>query len=426
MIKEFLKFFRNTYDRIIQSIAFYPVLLSIIFILLAVAGIRFESYEAIKLLKENVPYLFIEDYETARSILTTLIGGVLSLTVFSFTMVMVVLSQASSNFSPRLLPNLVADRTHQIILGTYIGTLLFSIITLIALGANSADKQSLGMSTMFAAILGVFCIGLFVYFIHNISTSIQIHNITRRIYRSSDAYFDKKLEEAKEIKSLGQFDSENFETVYCHKTGYFYGFDSDLMKDSLKQIDNEIEILPFLNQHVWEGMSMMKIKHGLEAEDLKALMFCVRISSERHTGDEGISGMIKLMEIAVKAMSPGINDPGTAIGAIVKIGRLLKKVIALPEITVTKIDSKADITIIDNKISTENLMRILVQPIRLYSKNDASVMHELVKMMAYLLSADEISSANKEIISKELDLIKEDIEQSIDNDKDRRRALSYL
>jgi len=141
MIKSILKYLKKIYGRVLRSIAFYPVLISVVFFLMALLLLQFETIELAKSLKEKVPYFFIKDKETSRAILTTLISGVLSLTVFSFTMVMVVLSQASTNFSPRLLPGLVSNKRHQIILGVYIGSLLYCILVLIVLGARGGGCQ---------------------------------------------------------------------------------------------------------------------------------------------------------------------------------------------------------------------------------------------------------------------------------------------
>ena len=135
MIRNITKFLKKNYQDIIQSIAFYPMIISLGFLLLALGSLQFENLEIVSAIKKKIPYIFIEDYETARSILSTIIGGIISLTVFSFSMVMVVLNQASSNFSPRLLPSLISNKRHQIILGFYIGTLLYCIIILTALGA---------------------------------------------------------------------------------------------------------------------------------------------------------------------------------------------------------------------------------------------------------------------------------------------------
>ncbi|MGB5822026.1 MAG: DUF2254 family protein, partial [Saonia sp.] len=164
-----LKFVKSNYRRVIRSIAFYPVLISVLCVLLAMLALTLENWDVIRTIKKNIPYIFIQDYETARSILSVFIGGIISLTVFSFSMVMVVLSQASSNFSPRLLPGLISSNKHQIILGIYVGTLLYCIIILTSLGALGIDADTIGLSTMLAAVLTMVCIGLFVYFIHSIS-----------------------------------------------------------------------------------------------------------------------------------------------------------------------------------------------------------------------------------------------------------------
>ena len=114
MVWSLFKYLKITFIRILESIAFYPVLLCVIFLLLAGVTTRIENVAFILKIKSKLPHLFISDYETSRSILTTLVGGILSLTVFSFSMVMVVLNQASNNYSPRLLPSLIANKKHQI------------------------------------------------------------------------------------------------------------------------------------------------------------------------------------------------------------------------------------------------------------------------------------------------------------------------
>ena len=333
-MKKILKFVKRTYRQVIRSIAFYPVLISLLCVILAMLALNLENWEIIRSIKKNIPYLFIQDYETARSMLSVFIGGIISLTVFSFSMVMVVLSQASSNFSPRLLPGLISNSKHQIILGIYVGTLLYCIIILTSLGARGIDADTMGLSTMLAAILSVVCIGLFVYFIHNISGAIQIHNIIDRIFMRCDGYAEKMLTESGTSKIALQFvETSGWKVLRSDKSGYFRGFDERLLKDSIETKSNQIEIIPYLNQHVWQGTPVLRIEKETNDDELENLKFCIDISSDRHEDDRGIGGMIKLMEIAVKAMSPGINDPGTAIDAIAKLGRLLRKFLQFPMIT---------------------------------------------------------------------------------------------
>jgi len=426
MFKSAIKIVKVLYRRVLLSIAFYPVLISCGYCLLAFIILELESLELAKRFKEQIPYLFIEDYETARAILTTLIGGILSLTVFSFTMVMVVLSQASSNFSPRLLPSLVSNKRHQLILGVYIGTLLYCIIILIVLGANDIETHSVGFSAMLAAISGVFCTGLFVYFIHSISVSIQIQNIIDNIFRSSSKYLDKDIEDSSTLKvGLREFRMDDFETIYSKKSGYYRGFDDSLLSDSLVGNCHQFEILPFVGCHLWEGMPLIRVQNSLSDEDLKNLMLCINISSNRSDQNEGIDGFIKLMEIAVKAMSPGINDPGTAIDAINRLAPLFVKILRFPPKTSNSLrDGK--IIIVRNNVTAGELMQTIIQPIRLYAKKDSSVVIALHGALKFIARDAKVSKENKKDVDKELEALKLDVENNIENKFDREKILAMF
>ncbi len=426
MFRSIIKFTKEVYGRVVQSIAFYPVIISLGFLVFAIAVLELENLELAHSIKEKIPYLFISDYETARAILTTLVGGVLSLTVFSFTMVMVVLSQASSNFSPRLLPSLVSNKKHQFILGVYIGTLLYCIILLIVLGAQGIDSASMGFSTMLAAIWGVTCVALFVYFIHSISTSIQIQNIIENIYNSSNRQIDKEIARAKDAQvALQMVQTDDFTTIPAPKTGYFRGFDSSLLPASFVSQGNQIEVIPYLGAHIWEGMPMLRIKEKVEGKELDDLLFCCLLSMNRDDHNDGVGGMVKLMEIAVKAMSPGINDPGTAIDAITKLTPLLHRTLRLPKITSVTLE-EGKIVLIKNNITASELMQVLIQPIRLYAKKDNSVVSTLIGALGLLERDTQISQENREGIRMEIQALKKDVQDSIDNALDRERILKIF
>lgn len=422
-MKKILKFLKKTYRNVLRSIAFYPVLISLLFIILALTAINLENWEVIRSIKKQLPYLFIQDYETARSILSVFIGGIISLTVFSFSMVMVVLSQASSNFSPRVLPGLISNSKHQIILGTYVGTLLYCIIVLTSLGARGIDADTMGLSTMFAAVLSVICIALFVYFIHNISGAIQIQNIIDQIFEKCKGYLSKELEKTnQESKPI---DTSDWFVLKSKKTGYFRGFDIGLLNTSIKEQSNQIDILPYLNQHIWAGMPIVKTKEKVSDNDIKNLLFSVNLSTDRHEDDNGVGGLIKLMEIAVKAMSPGINDPGTAIDAIAKLGQLLAKFLQIPATASAPLNN-GECIVIKHHIPAKELLRILIQPIRLYSKEDSAVLYELIHALKFIASTPGISIENKAVIIQELGVIRKDVETHIVNKADRDELIHTL
>ena len=425
-MKAILKFFKHSYHKVWHSIAFYPVVISILYGLAAIISLKIDNTELMAQIKEEASYLFIQDYDTVRAMLSTFIGGIISLTVFSFSMVMVVLGQASSDFSPRLLPSLISNKRHQIILGIYVGTLLFCTLVLLSLGANGSDLSSVGLSAMLAAIMSVLDIVLFIYFINSISSAIQIHNITNEIYQRCDAYLDHELEEKDASKiALQYIETDNWKPVLADKTGYFRGFDRMLMSNSTKNGNNQIEIVPYINQHIWKGDVALRVKNDISKIEYENLVFSMDISSDRHRDDKGIGGLIKLMEIAVKAMSPGINDPGTAIGVVTKMGTLLAKFLSFPHMISTTYND-GQLILIRKNIPADELMRILVQPIRLYSKQDSTVMYELIKALQFTQRAPGLSNENRQEVAKELEALQIDLKKNIENDIDSARILSIF
>ncbi|KKK87298.1 hypothetical protein LCGC14_2754630 [marine sediment metagenome] len=311
-------------------------------------------------------------------------------------------------------------------MGIYVGTLLYCTLVLLSLGAYGSDTNSVGLSAMLAAVMSVLCIVLFIYFINSISSAIQIHNIIDEIYNRCDASLEDELNEKDASKvSLQYIDSTDWKPIKADKTGYFRGFDRMLMSSASKEEENQIEIVPYLNEHIWEGDVALRVKNDISDEELKNLLFCMDITSDRHEDDKGIGGLIKLMEIAVKAMSPGVNDPGTAIGAVTKLGRLLAKFLNFPHMVSTTFKDGNTI-LIRKKIPADEVMRILVQPIRLYAKQDSTVMYELIKGLQFTHRAPGLSDDNRDAVAKELVAVRNDLTKNIENDLDRVRILALF
>lgn len=424
-MKATLKFLKKVKSNIFHSIAFYPVLISLLFFLFAIILLSIENSEIITAFKETFPYLTVKKHETASSILSTIFSGILSLTVFSFTMVMVVLNQASSNFSPRLLPGLISDKKHQIILGFYIGTLLYSIIVLMSLATYGSSTNTIGLSVMISAFFGVTCVGLFVYFIHSISQSIQIHNIINQIYYSSKRLLEQEIKEQEEAPNAIYKVSGDYTIVKSDRTGYYHSFDGTLLPSAFKERTTTIEILPYSDQHIWMGTPIIRIKGRVSKEDQKALCLCLYILRNQHEDDSSTGGMVKLSEVAVKALSPGINDPGTAINAISKLGQLLHRALQIKPITQIEIP-ESNIKSIHHKIAPDEMMRIIVQPIRQYGKGDVSVAHTLMRTLIYIYKSESVLADYKWAIQAEIDALAYDVEKAISNKKDAKNILQLL
>ncbi len=376
-------------------------------------------------LKDSLPNLIIKDEAIAETLLSVLIGGIISLTVFSFTMVMVVLSQASSNFSPRLLPGLISDKRHQRILGIYLGTLLYCLLNLIFLGSGRSEGQHFGLAVMIAAIFGVFCLVLFVQFIHGISSSIQIHRIVEKVY--ADGCLEvEKAEKSIDAERLGMVpQTDDWEEILSDKTGYYKGFDCSLIEKKLQEKVEQLRILSLVDTFLWEGTPVMRVAKPVSEEERRQLLFAFRVSSDRHGSDSYFQAMIKLMEIAVKAMSPGINDPGTAIEAVHKLGQLLNRAMRLPKVAFRK-NNRGVLRPIENYIDAKTFCNTVIQPIRHYAKSDRGVLEQLICALKFIQVSKTTNALCKEVIQTELDCMETEIQKNFEQVKDKEYLLDLL
>lgn len=418
LIQKILKFFKSSYQKAVRSIAFYPVLITVGLFSLALITLAIENWDIITDIKKKTPYFFITDVDTARDILSTLIGGILSLTVFTFTMVMVVLSQASSNFSPRLLPGLVSNKRHQLILGFYVGTLIYCIIILISLGAYVTAENTIGLSVTAAAVLGVVCVGLFVSFIHNISAAVQIQNIIGELYKRTNRKLEGYLDDDKGNKiPLQRIGDAGWHEIKSHKTGYFQKFEPQYLNSNFESKNIQIVSVNYPGKHIWEGDTLFKTSEPLNEDEVSSLRLSCQITEDLHDGDHAYLALVKLMEIAVRAMSPGINDPGTATSVVHKLGPLMIQLVQLPKYT-SENRKPTGIVVINSNITTEILLGTIIQPIRQYAKKDKRVMKAIIRTMDFVIGMENSTEEDRSCMIDERAVCLDEAKSNIENEFD--------
>jgi uncharacterized membrane protein len=183
----------------INSIGFYPSVLSVGFLLFAVITMSLEYIAPVEQLKAFISVVLVDSAENARTILSTLAGSIISLTVFSFSMVMVVLNSASASLSPRVVPGLITRKSHQMVLGFYLGSIIYSIIMLININKlEGGDTAIPSLGVLLSLVFGLVSLGLFVFFIHSISKAIQVDNVLNGLFsqtkREIKAIVDRQSE----------------------------------------------------------------------------------------------------------------------------------------------------------------------------------------------------------------------------------------
>ncbi len=420
-----LAFFSN----IKSKIAFYPTILALAGFLLSFVMASFEDQGVSRHLIEVAPQLLLEDGDTALTVLSACIGGLISMMVFSFSMVMLLLSQASSNFSPRLLPGLISDKTHQIILGTYLATILYNIFTLFSIEPNDEKYTLPGLSILLGIALTILCLCLFIYFIHNISQSIQINNILDKIYEKSRKRMESLLENEKdEDKNVVEnFPStDNWFEYSTNESGYLQNISFKNITEIAVNAETRIHITTPKGFFVLKNACLIKSEKELDDSTLKKILSNINFSRGELVEDNYILAFKQVTEIAVKAMSPGINDPGTAINAIDYLTELFALRMKKRDKGILIKDDKAIVKIAI--VNFEDLLYNTMAALRTYCKHDPIIVQKLIWMLRYLENINAYKEEYKTVVKKELKNLVEDALASFESEQDAQKikALASL
>ncbi len=167
--------------RLYKSIALLPSIIALCFVVLAILLNLIEIDYAEYSLTDA---LAVSDKKDSQYIFSFIIGGIFTLTIFSYTMVMNVLNRNINNYSPRLIPLILSERHHQLILGFTSGTILYSMVMSLSL-TNDNGAYFPTMAPGLGILFAMACVLLFIYFIHSVSQSIHINYIIDEVYKKA-------------------------------------------------------------------------------------------------------------------------------------------------------------------------------------------------------------------------------------------------
>ncbi|WP_266205577.1 DUF2254 domain-containing protein [Pontibacter kalidii] len=410
------------YQFIISSIGFIPTLISLAFFALALVVLYFETLGLSKALDEKLPYLIIRNGETANMVLSTIATGIFSLTVFSFTMVMLVLNQASTNFSPRVVPGIISYKSNQGVTGLYLGTLIYTLVVMVNIRSDSYSTDLPGFAIFLAMGFAIICLGFFVYFIHSISESVQIDSILESIYNITSRQLEEEISRDKGAQVPNVFEQKEWQQLKSPVTGYLQSLDEKAVLHILREFDVVLDFEQPLGSFLVEGVPFARINKTLpDMDEFASRLFDhVNFFREERAGINYIFGIKHITESAVKALSPGINDPGTALKAIDYLTALFAQRMQLTDEKVIY-DKKGAGRIRFEHQTFRDIYSLTLAPLRLYGKQDSVVILKLLLMLQSLLHKARPYPHLLPVLYQEACLLLHDAGESIENPGDRKR-----
>lgn len=315
------------YRRVISSLWFTPsfyVLGGVLLVTLAMEGGRHLPASTLQLFPAS-------DSATVRGALQLLASSTLTVAMVIFSVLMVVMTMTASTFSPRALSGFMRDRVDQNTLGVFLGGFAFGAggILLLQTEHGYYEPRLLGLVLLITVIGAYVVLCALVYFIHHTATALQISNLIMRLHRDADVALARFLMhsegEAGQSTVAMDLPSELPGEVEAQVAGYIQVLDRGHIFRLAVAHNLLVRVIHHTGDFATRGIALCEVWPAARLTPALADGFraAYAVGARRTSERDPLLGMELLAEIGIRALSPGTNDPMTAVNCLDFIGDLL-------------------------------------------------------------------------------------------------------
>jgi uncharacterized membrane protein len=323
------------WDRLRSSFWFVPAIMACLAVVLAACAVELDKALAEGWL-QRLGWIYSGGAEGASLLLGTVAGSMIAIAGTVFSMTLVALSLASSQLGPRLLRNFMRDTANQVVLGTFVATFVYCLLVLRTI--RRADEVSFvpHLSVSIGLLLAIVSIGVLIYFIHHVSVSIQADEVVARVGRELEDGIDRlfpghlgkpgsELSKAPGEADLPAVFASKGRPVGALEDGYLQFIDAEALMALASQEHLLLRLQRRPGHYLVKGQAMVMVWPGDRVtESLVDQVTAAFVLGNQRTATQDVEfSFHQLVEIAVRALSPGINDPFTAIACVDRLGSAL-------------------------------------------------------------------------------------------------------
>ena len=367
-----------------------PSAMSVGAVLLAFGMIQLDEAATPKLLN-RLSWVYTGGPEGARAVLSTIAASMITVAGVTFSITIVALTLASQQFGPRLLRNFLRDFGNQVVLGTFVSTFLYCLLVLRTVRGSDDAEFVPHLAVTVGVTLAILSLGVLIFFIHHVATSIQasriIANVAEDLERAIDRLFPDAIgEDAASAgrpspSAAGPSKVPGAREVTTRTTGYVQTIDADGLMRIAREHNALVRVHASPGSFVRRGGVLLTVAPGTNrAEpDAKSFRDVFIIGSDR-TGTQDVTFFVdQLVELAVRALSPGINDPGTARLCIDRLEQALCHLAGRHIPSAERYDDDGDVRVIACPLTFPDVVASAFEEIARYSRTSVSVTCRLLE-----------------------------------------------
>ncbi|MEZ5930989.1 MAG: DUF2254 domain-containing protein [Alphaproteobacteria bacterium] len=324
--------------------------------------------------------------EGARLVLSTIAGSMITVASLVFSMTLVALTLAAGNIGPRLIDRFMDNRVNQAALGLFLATFVYALIVLRAITEGDAPFIP-HVSISVAMLMALFSFGWLIYFIHDLSRSILVDNVVAKVADELTASLRDLADRYPDTVMVPVSDAPMGSAIAMHDNGYIQAIDVDSLLDLAVEKDVLIRLPQRLGDFVLSSTTIADITGactGLEDDVRKAFV----LGPKRTATQDSDYGVALIVEIAARALSPGVNDFPTAIACIDHLTTALNLAFRRGLPANGFLDENGKLRLVLNPITIEGLAGAAFHPLRQMARNNLPVMLRLLDGLSLLAEGE--------------------------------------
>jgi len=366
---------------------------------------------------DPVWFLYSGDAEEAPQFLSNLVTAMITMATLVVSITMVVLTLAAQQLGPRLIRSFMADHRTQATLGLFVSTVVYLLLVLRS-SYGATDKVPNLAVTIGTALVLLCLIALLVY-VHHLARSIIADNTIDRVGAALDADIVRLLPEpngeehdapAKRPRDIGT-------PLILHRSGYVQAVDYHGLIEIAKEVDAVIELAFKPGRHVIEGTTFAWIVPRKAAEETHGdIEKCLVLGGEQASIQDVETSIRQLVEVAMRALSPSISDPFTALAVIDRLSTSVAKIMRRGTPQFVWVDGDDDVRLLAPRSTFADTVGEAFRQIRQHSTDQPAVLIRLVESLGQLLAL--ANKAQQQPLKKEIEIVLETGRKHIDHEVD--------
>jgi uncharacterized membrane protein len=334
------------------------------------------------------------DPQVAQVILGGIATSIMTVVSIVFAILLMTLTLASMQFSPRIILSFTRDRVTQWTLGIFLGTFSYCMAALPA--ARSMPTPFSPVSTVLGAmLLAIACVGWLLFFIHHIAHAISVNQIVDKIASETETVIDEMMPAPRRPNSAVQsnplpeiaFDA----TILSEVSGYIRFIDTARLVDLAKSYRVSVQVLRRVGHFVPARVPMLTASKAdrIPPEGRAALLGAFDLGPSRTLQQDVEFGVLQIVDIALRALSPAVNDPSTAISCVDQLSRILIRFASRQPPESSLYDPPGVLRVSIPWIEFERLLEAAYEQIRMYSKGDVAVSLRMLRALGDIARTTE-------------------------------------